>query len=405
MGIDVLTAARHRIKVAFDNFEKFCVSFSGGKDSTVMLHLVMNEAIKRNQRVAVLVIDLEGQYKLTIDCIEQCFEMYSDYIDPFWICLPIHLRNAVSVYEPFWITWDKKAEDAWIRQPPPIAMTDSGVFPFFRDGMEFEEFVPEFAEWYSDGKPSAFFVGIRTVESFNRHLAIASRHKTMFDYHRYTTGVCKGSNSFNFYPIYDWATKDIWIFHAKNPKLPYNKLYDYMHKAGLPLSQMRICQPYGDDQRRGLWLFHLVEPETWGRIVARVNGANSGSMYAKEHGNINGYRKVSCPSHLTWKEFARTLVSSMPEISRKHYETKIGLFASWWMDRGYPEGIPDKADYKLEILKKVPSWRRVCKTLLRNDYWCKGIGFQQQKSAGYEKYLALMERKKEEALDMQRRLV
>ena len=33
-----------------------------------------------------------------------------------------------------------------------------------------------------------------------------------------------------------------------------------MAMAGLTVHQMRICQPYGDDQRRGLWLFHLIEP-------------------------------------------------------------------------------------------------------------------------------------------------
>ena len=52
-----------------------------------------------------------------------------------------------------------------------------------------------------------------------------------------------------------------------------------MHKAGLTIHQQRICQPYGDDQRRGLWLFHLIEPITWAKVVARVNGANSGALY------------------------------------------------------------------------------------------------------------------------------
>jgi predicted phosphoadenosine phosphosulfate sulfurtransferase len=90
----------------------------------------------------------------------------------------------------------------------------------------------------------------------------------------YTTKVTP--SVFNVYPIYDWTTEDIWIFHAKNIDKPYNKLYELMYKAGLSIHQQRICQPYGDDQRRGLWLFHLIEPETWAKVVARVNGANSG---------------------------------------------------------------------------------------------------------------------------------
>jgi len=41
---NVLTAAKQRISYTFDHFEKIMVSFSGGKDSSVMLHLVMEEA-------------------------------------------------------------------------------------------------------------------------------------------------------------------------------------------------------------------------------------------------------------------------------------------------------------------------------------------------------------------------
>ena len=104
---------------------------------------------------------------------------------------------------------------------------------------------------------------------------------------------------------------------------------------------------------RGLWLYHLLEPETWGKVVARVNGANSGAMYSQESGNINGYRKVSKPPHLTWREFAYLLVSSMPEKTQEHYSNKIGIFVGWWTDRGYENGIPDESDYDLEIAKKA----------------------------------------------------
>ncbi len=397
VGVDVLTAARQRVALAFDNFEKVCVSYSAGKDSTVMLHLVMEEARRRGRTVAVLLIDLEAQYRCTIDHAEALFEMYRDNIDPYWVALPLHLRNAVSVFEPFWQCWDPDSSDAWVRTPPKGAITDPERFPFFHRGMEFEEFVPQFADWYAGGVDTAFFVGIRTQESYSRFLTIASSHKSMWDGYRFTTGVCETSDSYNFYPIYDWTTEDIWTFQGRHPDLPYNTVYDLMHQAGLSIHLQRICQPYGDDQRRGLWLYHLLEPGTWGRVVARVNGANSGAMYSQESGNINGYRKVSKPDHLTWREFAYLLVQSMPASTQEHYANKIGQFVKWWADRGYPDGIPDAGDYDLEIAKKIPSWRRVCKTLLRNDWWCKGIGFTQHKSAAYTAYLDLMKRRKEAA--------
>lgn len=392
LGLNVYDAAIERIQWTFDNFEKTYLSFSGGKDSTTMLHMVMDEAIKRNQKIGVLFIDLEGQYKLTIDHIRQCYEMYAEYIIPYWCCLPIHLRNAVSVFETHWVCWDKKAIQSWIREPERGSITDENHFPFFHEGMEFEEFVPLFGQWYSEGKSCGCFVGIRSDESLNRYRTISSTKKIRHSEKQYTTLVI--DNVYNIYPIYDWKTSDIWIYHAKFPNKRHNRLYDYMYKAGLTIHQMRICQPYGDDQRRGLWLFHLIEPETWAKVVARVNGANSGALYVNESGNVTGYRKISKPEHHTWQSFANLLINSMPPKTKLHYQNKISVFVKWWVDRGYPEGIPDEGDYRLESEKKIPSWRRVCKSLLRNDYWCKGLSFTQHKSEAYSNYLKLMEKRK-----------
>lgn len=392
MGIDVLAAARARIAWTFDEFPRVYLSFSAGKDSTIMLHLVADEARKRGRKFGLLMVDLEGQYKLTIDHGKRCVDMYADCIDLHWVCLPIHLRNAVSVYEPFWKCWDTEAKDAWIRECPDWAVSDPAAYPFFFDGMEFEEFVPLFGEWYAQGEKTACFVGIRTDESLNRFRTIVQSKKETWKGERFTSKIT--DNVYNCYPIYDWKSADLWTYHARNPDRPSNKLYDLMHKAGVPMGHMRICQPYGDDQRRGLWLFHLIEPETWARVVARVNGANGGALYVQEWGNINGYRGITKPAGHTWQTFADLLVNSMPPKTREHYQNKIVLFQKWWIERGYPDGIPDEAHYEMEAARRAPSWRRVCKSLLRNDYWGKGMGFSQHKSAAYQKYLDLMRRRK-----------
>jgi len=393
IGINVLDAANQRTQWTLDNFERVYCSFSAGKDSTIMLHILADVARKAGRRVGVLLVDLEGQFEMTIDHALECLEMYKDVFDVYWVALPLHLRNAVSVYQPFWKCWDPEAEGAWIRTPPEFAITDHSHFPFFHDGMEFEEFVPLFGEWYAEGKSCACMVGIRTDESLNRFRTIVQSEKVTKDGHRWTTKVT--DSVFNVYPIYDWKTADIWTYHAKNRDKPANPLYDYMKKAGVPLGHMRICQPYGDDQRRGLWLFHLIEPKTWSRVVARVNGANGGALYVQEWGNINGYQKITKPDGHTWQSFAELLLRSMPPASQTHYENKILLFQKWHVERGYHEGIPDAADYDMEQARRAPSWRRICKTLLRNDYWCKGLGYTQHKSRAYQKYLDLMKRRKE----------
>lgn len=391
---NVLVEAQKRIALVFDEFQRVYVSFSAGKDSTVMLHLVAAEARRRSRRFGLLLIDLEGQYKLTIDHAERCFAEYADCIEPYWVALPIALRNAVSVFEPKWLCWDRAKEDAWIRTPPRVAITEKSCpFPFFRAGMEFEEFVPEFGEWYSQGERTAAFVGIRSDESLNRFRTIVSARKAKYQDKQWTSRAT--DHCYNAYPLYDWTVEDIWTWHARYPESAYNRLYDLMWKAGLTPSQMRICQPYGDDQRRGLWLFHLIEPETWARVVARVNGANGGAIYVQEWGNINGYRKITKPPGHTWRSFAHLLVNSMPPEMQKRYRNKVLLFEKWWAERGYPDGIPDEADYKMEAQHLAPSWRRVCKSLLRNDYWCKGLGFSQHKSDAYDRYHNMMRKRRE----------
>lgn len=394
LGINVFEAAKQRIAFTFDHFEKIIVSFSAGKDSTCMLHMVCDEARRRNRKIAVMLIDLEGMYEKTIRHAEKCREMYADCTEWYWICLPLHLRNAVSVYEPFWKCWDDSVKDMWIRDLPKDCIHNPNYFPFFKEGMEFEEFDVLFAQWYAQGKSCAVHIGIRADESLNRYRTIANRYKETFNGLMWTTHII--DKVYNCYPIYDWRTQDDWIYQGKNPDKPYNELYDYMHLAGLTISQMRICQPYGDDQRRGLWLFHLIEPQTWAKVVARVNGANSGAMYINETGNINGYNKIKKPNGHTWRSFAILLINSMPPKTQEHYKNKIYKFVKWWKERGYPDGIPDEADYQMEQKKDVPSWRRICKSLLRNDYWCKGLSFTQQKSTAYEAYLERMKKTRDQ---------
>jgi predicted phosphoadenosine phosphosulfate sulfurtransferase len=394
LDLNVYEAAKQRIEWTFDNFDKIYLSFSGGKDSTVMLHMVMDEAIKRNKEIGLLIVDLEGQYKLTINHMLECVKMYRNYIDLYWVCLPIHLRNAVSVFEPFWLCWDENKKNDWIREQPTFSVSDINYFPFFRKGMEFEEFVPEFGEWYSNGKNTACLVGIRADESLNRFRTIASNKKVTYLNKQYTTKVT--DNVFNVYPIYDWSTEDIWIYHGKNKDKRHNELYDLMHKAGLSIHLQRICQPYGDDQRKGLWLFHLIEPETWSKVVARVNGANSGALYVQDTGNINGYGKITKPENHTWKSFSELILNTLPEKTAEHYKNKIFTFIKWWKSRGYENEIPDYAPSILESKKLVPSWKRICKSLLRNDWWCKGLSFTQHKTEAYEKYLKLKKQQREE---------
>jgi predicted phosphoadenosine phosphosulfate sulfurtransferase len=387
----VLQASAERISQVFDSFERIYISFSGGKDSSVMSHLVLTEAKKRNRKVGFLIIDLEAQYNDTIAHIEHMIEMYKDYIDLHWVCAELLLRNAVSNYQPRWVCWDESKKDIWVRQKPKLS-SDLTQYDFYQPKMEFEEFMVIFGEWYSKGLTTAAFIGIRADESLHRYRAIVSRKDgLMFNNWKWSTKV--SSKLFNIYPIYDWRTEDIWVFHGKNKELPHNKVYDKMMMAGVKISQQRLCQPYGDDQRRGLWLYHILEPETWYKLIVRVNGVNSGSLYVQENGNISGYHKITRPDGHTWESFCNLLLSTMPTKTQSHYRERFVKFIKGWQDRGYI-AIPDEAPEDLESKCWVPSWRRMCKVMLRNDYWCKGLGQTQPLSDAYQKFKEIKNKRK-----------
>lgn len=367
---NVWDAASERFDYIFTHFSRVCVSFSNGKDSGVLLNLAI-EAARRHNRLPVnaLYIDFEAQYKHAIDFTHRMFSR--DEVTGWWVCLPIHLRNAVSQITPYWVCWDKDKRDAWVREYPdnPHVITDAGYFPFFRPGMEFEEFVPAFGEWFGRGEKTAICIGIRSDESLNRFRTIASGSKVTLDGLQWTTKLHprdEGSQVYNCYPIYDWRVEDVWTANGRNG-WDYNKIYDLMHMAGVPITKQRLCQPYGDDQRQGLHLFKALEPETWGKVVARVAGANFGNRYTETGRAALGNGKVNLPPGYTCEAYAEFLLGTMLPQEAEYYRGKIKAFLQCCEDEGIATGA------KSEV------WRRITRTLLKNDRGCRGLSVSQLK--------------------------
>lgn len=409
---NVYEAALERVQFTFENFEKICVSFSGGKDSGIILNLYLDYMRQNNikDKIGVLFIDLEGQYTTTIDYIQRTLEENAELIDPYWVCLPINLRNAVSMYEPYWCAWEPEQEENWVRPMPnyPV-IKDQDFFPFYEYRMEFEEFVPAFNKWYADGKKSASIVGIRSNESLNRFRTIVSTSKLRYKGHGWTTVMRESPNVVSIFPIYDWAVEDVWVANGKN-EWDYNRLYDMFYKAGVSLANMRICQPYGDDQRIGLDLYRIIEPQTWAKVVNRVSGANFGNIYCGTR--AIGYRGVDLPEGHTWKSYTKLLLASLPPETRANYVDRFITFIRHWHRTGsglpddvldeLPESavitdeitnrgskdkrivrykrIEDYLDSDIESKRYAPTWRRMAMCILKNDHMCKGLSFAQTKN-------------------------
>lgn len=62
---------------------------------------------------------------------------------------------------------------------------------------------------------------------------------------------------------------------------------------------------------------------------------------------------------------------------------RVRAYERFWMERGYPDGIPDTSPVELEGLGLAPSWRVVACALLKNDVQLLGLGFVARKSDWY----------------------
>lgn len=404
---NVFEASKKRVKYIFDEFENIYVSFSGGKDSGVCMHLMCEEARKRNRKIGVLFIDIEAHYQMTIDYSIQMIEKYKDVITPYWVCLPMLTDNSLSYNEMTWSWWETEKKDIWVRDMPKmdyVINVDNNPIDYYKYNMIFEDFVAKFGKWFGKDKKTACIIGIRTQESLNRWRALTTKNKRKYKDIMYSTQI--DENVYNFYPIYDYSTEDIWTYYGKTGN-EYNKFYDLMYKAGVSIHSMRIDEPFGDTAKAGLNMFKIIEPKTWVKIVGRVAGANFGNIYANSTINTANYK---LPKGHTWESFTYFLLDTLPKNASDHYKEKFNKFTKWWTEKGSgmrqedidilninyngaifqtgemsTRGNKDKEVIKfnhvvdtipeLDSKQDVLTWKRMAMCIIKNDYFCKSLSF------------------------------
>ena len=219
---DVFEASLERIDFVFKNFERVYLSFSGGKDSGVMLNLVLDYMRENGitQKIGLMTMDNEANFTHSLDFMHSIIQDNLDLLDVYWCCLPITLPCTVSSYETTYITWGEEDKERWVRPMPEneYIVNIKNVhnvygMGFYEENMHDKDFYDRFSEWYSQGKSCANLIGIRTDESLNRFRAIMNKKKGTkkgMMWTRKNLGKC-----YNCYPIYDWRTEDIWIANEK----------------------------------------------------------------------------------------------------------------------------------------------------------------------------------------------
>lgn len=416
---NVFDALQERLKFIFDEFDNIYVSFSGGKDSGLLLNLVLDYQKKHapDKRIGVFHQDFEAQYTVTTEYIERTFKRIEKDVEPYWVCLPMATRTALSSYEMFWYPWDDKKQEAWVRPMPEhdyVINMENNPMTTYKYRMHQEDLAKQFGRWYSishEGKKTVCLLGMRADESMQRYSGFLNKKYGYQD-------ECWISRQFKDVwcasPIYDWSTSDIW--HANYLfEYDYNRLYDLYYMAGLSASQMRVASPFNDYSKDSLNLYRVIDPEIWAKLIGRVQGANFACIYGRS--KAMGYRNVTLPEGHTWESYTKFLLDTLPVRLRNNYVKKFNTSIKFWHNTGggldeetieellahgykirrngvsnytlnkksrviFEGRIPDHTD-DIKSTKDIPSWKRMCYCILKNDHICRFMGFgltrQQQK--------------------------
>ncbi len=411
--MSVYDAAVKRLDVVFAEFDHILISFSGGKDSGVLLNLVIRYMRERGitRKIGVFHQDFEAQYTATTEYVEQMLTSNLDLMQPYWCCLPMSCKTATSMHEQYWVPWHPDQQAIWARPMPThagVIHLENHTFDFYKFGMMQEDFYGGFTPWYHRQQGGTgrtiCLVGIRAQESLNRWRAITGE-KSTYAGHSWTTR--QERNVYSGYPLYDWKTEDIWTANARFD-FPYNHVYDLFHAAGLSVHEMRVSSPFHDWAQGSLKLYRAIEPAMWGKLVGRVNGANFTAIYGGTR--AVGWQHVSLPPGHTWQSFVAFLLTTLPAETRKTYEEHFATSLAFWRERGgvlseatiaalqamgIKVRVRGKTAYKTEKqavvfdeypddwqgaeFPLVPSYKRMAVCILKNDHLCKYMGFSHTK--------------------------
>lgn len=392
---NVYEAFQQRLHFIFKEFDNIYVSFSGGKDSGLLLNLTLDfQKFYPDKKIGVFHQDFEAQYSITTKYIEDTFQRIQDEVEPYWVCLPMATRTALSSYEMYWYPWDDTKEESWVRPMPKypyVIHLGNNPMTTYKYKMHQEDLAKQFGRWYrkvhNNGK-TICLLGMRADESLQRYSGFLNKK---YGYENQCWISKQFKDVWTASPLYDWTTKDVW--HANYVfNYPYNPLYDLYYKAGLKIDQMRVASPFNDYSKDCLNMYRVIDPEIWIKLVGRVRGANFASIYGRT--KAMGYRNVSLPEGHTWESYTEFLLDTLPKRVRSNYVKKFKTSIKFWKTIGggleenaineliahgyeiqrngvsnysvrkkirviFLGKIPDNTD-DIKSTKDIPSWKRMC---------------------------------------------
>jgi predicted phosphoadenosine phosphosulfate sulfurtransferase len=279
---NVWELAIERLKRVWDMADDVVVSFSGGKDSTVLLNAAIeaHKQVGQSKPLKVVFWDEEAIPWPTIDYVYR--EAMRDRIELHWMCMPIKHRNACSTTEPFWWCWDENKKDLWCRPIPTSEKYPKAIIHTIENTSGFNRLtVPELNDWMTTTigctGSVAMLVGLRATESLRRYQIVARKSSDSLNY---VSVDPKCSRVYMVKPIYDFTTEDVWTAHNLF-KWDHNESYDHQERAGISRHNQRVCPPFGEEPLGGLYVYQICYPDLAEKMLQRVDGVATAMRYSR----------------------------------------------------------------------------------------------------------------------------
>lgn len=265
LGTDVLDNSLARIVAAHEDGHRQVVTFSGGKDSTVVLHLALMAAEETGTLpVDVVMRDDEIMLPGTFEYCERVAQR--EDVRFHWLVAGQPVLNAFSRAMPYyWAFDDRLSPDQWMREPPSFAehISDQSI-----DSIASPERFPP-----PEGKDLIVLMGLRTAESTYRLMGIHASKGWLTQVSKY--GYRKGR------PIFDWGDGDVWTF-INDHQLDYNPAYDAFVRQGVNRAKMRIAPPaMSRHSITDLRVARSTWPQWHSRLCDRLPGVREATNYGK----------------------------------------------------------------------------------------------------------------------------
>lgn len=346
----VYEATVARFRQIYTLADRVTISFSGGKDSTALLHMALLAAREYDRLpLEVWFFDDELLDPDTIEHVERLAQW--EELDFKWYCLPVQ-HSLRSNFRTHWYTWDPDEKDVWPRSLPPGAITEMpGWTKENARGLpEISTHVSRLTNEQLGVRQHILCAGIRGPESFNRVRAIMqgghfiSKKYSAYWYAR---------------PIYDWRTRDVWKAIREND-WPYSAFYDRIRAYGITNIEEQRVAPWGNvAQSRSVHVYAALYPEFWEKAMRRMPELRAQNRY----GNTKLYRVVqNKPPGLTWQEYTLRLIAVLPEEDRQYWVRQLKSILKRW-ERKTSMPFPEEA---------LPGggmncWKILARSIAKND--------------------------------------